>query len=46
MMRTEVVEPKAFRTEGVNFLMNSEAPLKGFIFPIEFEGQRARYSRS
>ena len=45
-MRTEVVEPKPFRPEVINVLMDSNAPLKGFIFPIEFEEQGARASRS
>ena len=38
-MRTELFEPEAFRKKALNVLVDSEAPLRGFIFPIEFEGQ-------
>ena len=32
-------EPKAFLGKAAIVLMSAEAPLKGFIFPVDFEGQ-------
>jgi len=36
-MRTEVFESKASCEKAMNILEPKEAPLKGFIFPVDFE---------
>lgn len=35
-MRTEPFEPKAFQKKRAKIVLDTEAPVKGFIFPIEF----------
>lgn len=37
-MKTVLFESKTFLGKAVTVLATSEAPLKGFIFPVEFEG--------
>lgn len=37
-MKNELFEPKVFRRRAVTVLVATEAPLKGFIFPVDFEG--------
>jgi hypothetical protein len=32
-------EPKAFLGRAATLLVSAEAPLKGFIFPVDFEEQ-------
>lgn len=37
-MKTDLFESKTFLGKPVTVLAASEAPLRGFIFPVEFEG--------